>query len=86
MVTGAEGDVAIAVAVSTITNLAGCFVTPLLFSLFVDAGLNTKYVVEHQLQGESELRSKLSGEFINVYYEIDEYIRQYSSIDKIQET
>ena len=42
MVTGAEGDVAIAVAVSTITNLAGCFVTPLLFSLFVDAGLNTK--------------------------------------------
>ena len=84
MVTGAEGDVAIAVAVSTITNLAGCFVTPLLFSLFVDAGLNTKYVVEHQ--GESEFHSKLSGEFINVYYEIDEYIRQYSSIDKIQET
>ncbi|XP_063682670.1 uncharacterized protein LOC134817460 [Bolinopsis microptera] len=37
MVTGAEGDVAVAVAVSTITNLAGCFLTPLLFSLFVDA-------------------------------------------------
>ena len=41
-------------------------------------------IVEHQ--GESEFHSKLSGEFINVYYEIDEYIRQYSSIDKIQET
>ncbi|KAL5254487.1 hypothetical protein ACHWQZ_G014059 [Mnemiopsis leidyi] len=37
MVTGAEGDVVVAVAVSTITNIAGCFVTPLLFSLFVDA-------------------------------------------------
>ena len=38
MVTGADGDVVMAVTVSTITNIVGCFVTPLFFSLFVDAG------------------------------------------------
>ena len=38
MVTEAEGDAIVAIAVSTITNIAGCFVTPLTFSLFVDAG------------------------------------------------